>query len=320
MRKKNLTDRSRLLIASLLLALAPGLRAETTVEPWILLEEARALIADRENPDMGEALRFLRQAIEQQTYFPEAELAIGDIYLREGALELAETQFRKVLRPEYLASLRVPEDRYRVLYSLADIQEIQGQYAEMQQSLEEILQDQPEYADKAQQRFRNSLLRTYLTRGLDHTLRLYRLQDAGFALAAHAKLGWFDYRTGRYEPASLQHSLFALDTVVTEAMEELRRTFPTYEYGSLADFLRTAVRREAVRSYLTESGFFRIAYYLAAAASAAGYASRAAELWRVLADGGWDPAVAGDYPERARRQLKNPATEPLINPSARRLQ
>ncbi len=56
-----------------------------------------------------------------------------------------------------------------------------------------------------------ALLRSYLTRGLDRTLRLYRLEDAGFALAAHAKLGWFDYRTGRYEPASLQHSLFALD-------------------------------------------------------------------------------------------------------------
>jgi tetratricopeptide (TPR) repeat protein len=307
------------LTAFLLLALAPGLRAEDPVEPWILLEEARALIADRENPDLGEALRLLRQAVEQRAFFPEAEMAIGDIYLQEGALELAETQYRKVLRPEYLDGLRVGEDRYRVLYSLAEIQEIRGEYAEMQKSLEEILQKQPEYADQGQQRFRTALLRSYLTRGLDHALRLYRLEGAGFALAAHAKLGWFNYRTGRYEPASLQHSLFALDSIVTEAMVELRLTDPTYEYRSLTDFLRAALRREAVRIYLTESGFFRIAYYLAAAASAAGHASRAAELWRVLADGGWDPAVAGEYPELARRQLRHPTAEPLINPSARRL-
>jgi len=313
------TNRSRLLIPSLLLALAAGLHAQPSTAPWILLEEARALIDDRENPDMGEALRLLRRAIEQQAYFPEAELAIGEIYFREGTLELARTQFQKVLRPDYLASLRIPEERYRVLFLLAEVQEIQGQYADMQKSLEEILLDQPAYADKDQERFRNAFLRSYLTRGLDHTLRLYRLEDAGFALAAHAKLGWFAYRTGRYEPASIQHSLFALTIIVTEAMTELRRTFPTYEFVSLPDFLRTAVQREAVRSYLAESGFFRVAYYLAAASSATGHASRATELWRVLADGGFDPAVADNYAELARRQLQSPTKEPLLNPSVRRL-
>jgi hypothetical protein len=312
-------NRWRMRIAFLFLSLAAGLQAQSAVAPWILLEEARALIADRENPDMGEALRLLRQAIEQQPTFPEAELTIGEIYLREGALELAKGQFQKVLRPEYADLMRVPEERYRVLYLLADIQETQGQYADMQKSLEQVLQDQQVYAAPDQQRYRDTFFKSYLDRGLDRTLKLYRLENAGFALAAHAKLGWFAYRTGRYEPASIRHSLFALTTVVTEAMLELRRVDPTYEYESLTDFLRAAVRRESVRGYLAESGFFRIAYYLAAATYEAGHAARARQLWRVLADGGWDPALIGNYAELARRQLRSPAAEPLINPSARRL-
>jgi tetratricopeptide (TPR) repeat protein len=303
----------------LLLALAAGLQAQPQAAPWILLEEARALIDDRENPDMGEALRLLRQAIEQQTLFPEAELAIGEIYLREGALQPAEAQFEKVLRKEYSDLLRVPEDRYRVLYLLAGIQETQGRYADMQKSLEQVLQGQPEYASRDQQRFRDAFLRSYLDRGLDRTLKLYRLEDSGFALAAHAKLGWFDYRTGRYEPASILHSLFALTTVVTEAMLELRRVDPNYEYESLEGFLRAGSRREAVRLYLAESGFFRIAYYLAAATYQAGHAAQARRLWRVLAEGGWEPALAGEYPGLARRQLASPSAEPLLNPSPRRL-
>lgn len=314
-----MTNRSRLIIALLFLALSCGLQAETTVAPWILLEEARALIADRENPDLGEALRLLRRAIGQQAYFPEAELALGEIYLQEGALEQAKTQFQKVLQPEYAQLLRVPEERYQVLYMLADIQETQGLYADMQKSLEQILQDQPAYSGMEQQRFRDTFQVSYLTRGLDRTLRLYRLEDAGFALAAHAKLGWFAYRTGRYEPASIRHSLFALTTVVTEAMLELRRTNPSYEFETLEEFLGTALRRQTVRSYLAESGFFRIAYYLAAATYEAGHASRARQLWRVLADGGFDSAVTGSYAEQARRQLRSPTTEPLINPSPRRL-
>jgi hypothetical protein len=87
-------NRWRLRLTFLFLGLAAGLQAQSAVAPWILLEEARALIADRDNPDMGEALRLLRQAIEQQPTFPEAELSIGEIYLREGALE-RQGQFRR---------------------------------------------------------------------------------------------------------------------------------------------------------------------------------------------------------------------------------
>ncbi len=303
----------------LFLGLAAGLPAQSPVAPWILLEEARALIADRADQDMGEAMRLLRQAIEQQPSFPEAELAIGEIYLREGALELAKAQLQKVLRPGYAELLRIPEERFRVLYLLADIQETQEQYADMQKSLETILLDQPGYAAPEQRQFRDTFLKSYLEKGLDRTLKLYRLENGGFALAAHAKLGWFAYRTGRYEPASIRHSLFALTTIVTEAMLELRRVNPNYEYESLQDFLREAVRREAVRAYLAESGFFRIAYYLAAATHEAGHVARARQIWRVLADGGWEPALIGEYAQLARRQLRSPAAEPLINPSVRRL-
>jgi hypothetical protein len=100
---------------------------------------------------------------------------------------------------------------------------------------------------------------------------------------------------------------------------ELRRVDPNFEYESLEGFLRAGLRREAVRAYLAESGFFRIAYYLAAATHEAGHAARARQLWRVLADGGWERALVGDYAEMARRQLARPTAEPLLNPSARRL-
>jgi len=290
-------------------------------EAWVLLEKAKALSADRENPDLGEALRLLRKAIAgQQAFFPEAEIAIAEIYFQEGALELARAQLERVLLPENRSLLRVREDGYAALYRLAQIAEIQERYTDMQKVLEQILQDHDAYAKPAAQRFRSAFLAAYLGRGLDQALRLYRLEQAGFTLEAQAKLGWFTYRTGRYEPASIQHSLFALDIMVTEAVQEIRQAFPAYEFKTLDGFLLVAQQEANVREYLTASGFFRVAFYLADATFAAGHPARAAEIWKVLADGRWDPDLAGPYAALAGRQLRAPRVEPYINPSTRELE
>jgi hypothetical protein len=287
---------------------------------WILLEKAKSLIAEPGGQRMGEALELLRKAIEEQSTFPEAEIAIGEIYFREGALELAKVQFAKALQPDYRNALRVPEETYAVLYRLAEINEVQGEYGSMENHLLEILGSHPVYAQPESQRLRTAMLNAYLTRGLDQVFRLYRLENARFALSAYSKLGWFYYRWGRFEPASIMHSLFALDILITESVAEIRRIFPSYEYTTLEDFLEVAMKRENVRAYLVGSNFFRIAYYLAAATFAAGHPTRASETFRLLASSHVASRDIGPYRDLSRKQLKSPWVEPYLNPSARRIE
>ena len=85
---------------------------------------------------------------------------------------------------------------------------------------------------------------------------------------------------------------------------------PSFEYTTLASFVRAAASRPAVRSYLIESGFFRVLYYLAAATYAAERPGTARELWTVLAR--VEPELAGAYAELSRRQLRQPWIEPRI--------
>jgi len=317
------TSGFRLLTALLGLCLCLGrpCGAQAARDGWILVEEAKALIADRENPDMGQALKLLREAIEGQgTFFPEAEMALADIYFREGAYEPAADRLEQVLKEENLPLLRVGEEEFAARYRLAEIREIQKRYADMEKALERILLKEPEYSSADQQRFRDGLLSAFRTRGLDHALQLYRLEKSGFALAAHDKLGRFAYWNARYEPASLLHLLFAVDIMVSEAVQELRRVMPDFEYRSLGDFLRTAQRRDNVRQYLSDGGFFRVAYYLAAASHAALRLDRAKEIWSVLAGDPWDPALAGPYAERSRRQLREPRVEKGIDLQGRQVQ
>jgi hypothetical protein len=164
------------------------------------------------------------------------------------------------------------------------------------------------------------MLRAYLVRGLDQVFRLYRLENARFAQSAYSKLGWFYYRWGRFEPASIMHSLLALDIMITEAVAEIRRFSPLYEFKTLEDFLDVAMKRENVRDYLVESDFFRVAYYLAAATFAAGHPSRASETFRLLAGSRAPVTDIGPYRDLARKQLKSPWVEPYLNPSARRIE
>jgi len=316
--------KTRILLISCILLVcgALGVRAEAGAPEngWILLERAKALIAERGGERMGEALELLRKAIEAQPLFPEAEIAIGDIYYREGALELAKAQFVKALEPEYRKALRVADEAYAVLYRLAEIHELQGEYGSMESRLLEILRSHPVYEQPSAQRLRTAMLNGYLSRGLDHTFKLYRLENAGFALAAYAKLGWYYYRWGRFEPASILHSLFALDIMITESVIEIRRVQPLYEFETLEGFLETAMGRGNIREYLINEGFIRCLYYLAAATYAAGHPARAAELWRIIAGSRLEAQLLGPYAGLARKQLASPWVEPYLQPSPRRIE
>ena len=214
----------------------------------------------------------------------------------------------------------MPEDRIAVKYRLAEIYEIENRYAEMEKTLLGIVSDQPAYSQPPAERLRNALLNSYLSRGLDQTLRLYRIENSAFALKAHAKLGWFYYRTGRFQPASMLHSLIALDIVIAESVQELRLVKPTYEFTTLKDFLEETLQRENIRQFLAESEMFSIAYHLAAASRPAGYPARASEIWSLLGGLQVDRAILSSFGELSRRQLRSPWVDPYINPSARSIE
>lgn len=308
-------------LATLILCLAAPLHSQAQTassreQAWILYEQGKARQEDRDRPEPGEALYLYRQAIERAGIFPEAEMAIGEIFLREGALALAEEQFKKAL--ENSPAFLIPAQKYLVRYRLADLYELQGRHRDMERELMAIVVDQPQYAERSPRQLTDVIVDTYLLRGLDQVFTLYRMEESAFATAAHAKLGWMTYRNGRYTP-SITHSLFALDIVVTEAVREFRRGgVPDFAYSNLTEFARVAAGRPAVRTYLLESAFSEMLYYLATATHAAGRTMRAREIWRAIA--AFDPALAGRYAELSRRQLREPWVDPYLNPSPRVIQ
>ncbi len=310
-----------MLAAGMLLVLALPVPAQEPTEGvqtepyWVLYARGAALLQHPEG-DRGTALQLFLQALEAHAPFPEAEMAIGDVYRAENELPLAEMQYKKAY--EQRGAFELQATRYVVLLRLASLYEQTQRYADMEQELLRILADQPYYHDPANEQFRDAFLNTYLEKGLDQLFLLYRVPGVAFATEAHARLGRFYTLTGRNE-AAMRNALFAADIIVTQAMEELRRHIPDYTFTTLEGFLRVAFRRENVRDYLDGTDFFETLYYLAMATYQAGKPARAAGLWRKLAGVDLPYATLGLYRQRSARQLRSPTPEPRINPSARSL-
>jgi tetratricopeptide (TPR) repeat protein len=307
-------------LSSLLVAAAvlPA-QANNFVISWQLYEQGKAKLDDPDGPELGEALLAFQEAIDMRGgTFPEAEMAIGDIYFQEGAFALAKRQYEKTF--ELRKGMEIAEEKYSVLYRLADLHEIQELYADMDRYLQQILEDQPYYSDEQYSGFRDAFLSTYEEKGLDHLFKLYRMEGVAFAVPAHAKLGWFYYRTGR--PLAILHCLFALDIMITESVKELRRVEPEFVFTTMEAFLDAALERDNIRSYLVSEEFFKTLYYLATASYAASRPSLAEPIWRLLATYPMENVgpAATTFAELASRQLESPWVDPYINPSVRKIE
>jgi len=299
-------------------ALLPA-QANNFVEAWYLYEQGKAKLSDPDGPELGEALLSFQMAIDKRGgTFPEAEMAIGDIYRSEGAYALARRQYEKAFKLR--KGMEIAEEKYTVLYRLADLHETQELYADMESYLLQVLEDQPYFTDEQHRNFRDAFLSTYEEKGLEHLFKLYRMEGVAFAVPAHAKLGWFYYRTGR--PSAILHSLFALDIMITQAVEELRRVQPGFVFTTMAAFLDASLEQENIRQYLISEEFIKTLYYLATATYAASRPGLAEPIWQLLA--AYPLEVLGPgattYADLSARQLESPWIDPYINPSVRKIE
>ena len=68
--------------------------------------------------------------IQQKEHYPEVYKLIGDIYKLEGEYKFAEDYYKKALDNSNV--LNIPNDRFELLYSLAEISEINEDYKRME--------------------------------------------------------------------------------------------------------------------------------------------------------------------------------------------
>jgi hypothetical protein len=295
----------RIAIASLLLALALGctaLEADPNIDSWAIYEQGNAAFARR---DFGIALKLYQEAIAAAGIFPEAEMAIGDVYLEEGEPELSIIQYDKAYNLR--KSFYIPDMQYDVLYKKAHVYENLELYSKFVDMLNLILVDDNHFQETANIQLRTQIEKNYFDKGIDRVLFLYSFPDA-FSANAHSKLGWFYYRSGRYGQA-VSHLLFSVIYRVSQIKAYLKERDVTYQFTSLKDLLGTGESNKDVRQFISDSGLYTDLYYLAGSTFASGYPQNASSIWQTISA----YPGAGSYQDLAKRQVKKPWLEPLLS-------
>jgi tetratricopeptide (TPR) repeat protein len=247
--------------------------------------------------------------------YPEAEYWIGEIYRVEGELNLALSQYAKVLaRGEKLED---PGLELELLYQVADIHRMRQEYKRMEETLLRIVEGNnarnepwdPQWSGNVENsgRFvRNSMARTLENSGPLRFLIMYRYNN-GPVERAHRLLGFYYYASNRYNQAA-EHLMFAFLIQNSILIEELQRSRYDFVFESLEQLMESLGRREDLRDFMDRSEYYRCAYYLGSALYGIGRESSARDLWTFLAG----REQIGEWRGRSFAQLQRPSLEPPV--------
>lgn len=237
-------------------ALVSTLTGQALSEPdqlpsWVLYGLGQQALGDKK---FGEATVYFRAAVDRRGLYPEAEAALAQIAGQGDGEALQEAELLKALDERGL--LVVPDDKYALLYALADLRLRQddGHSKEKgEAALEtwrEILNDDTVYRQVEESGgldgYYKSLMdvpnivtlktatEASLTQnlvGLNKLLYLYR-HPLGFSLKAHQEIAALSVRNGAYKKA-IGQSLFALTGIFSSVIEEVQAIHPDYVFKTL---------------------------------------------------------------------------------------
>lgn len=174
--------------------------------------------------------------LQESLLFPEAQKLIGDIYRLEGEYDFAETYY--LLALENAAVLDIPEQKYEILYLLAEISRLKNDYDKMEVRLLNLLIEDKNFRDK---NLISSMIRTIKSdkKGtMEKFFTLYRA-DSYIFIDAYNQLAEFYYKNQEFSKA-LEFACLSAITSFSKITEILEERNLDYQYSSFSKFLQEA--------------------------------------------------------------------------------
>jgi hypothetical protein len=273
------------------------------------IRAARLVLAQRGGRRVGDSLAALEREAAALRYYPEAEYAIGKIYLAEAELGLAELQIRRAV--DMAESLDVPAEKGAMLEELAEVYRAAGKDRDYELVLREVA-DTAELFSKRQEFLRVAMERTLTRDGFDKFMMLYRI-DEGFARSAYSKLGYYYLERGR--PLAVMYLAASVNIALSDTIAAIRAREPGFVYSDIRNLLGRIAADPKISRYARESGLYRDMTLLGESLALVGARDSSRGIWRALAAtkdaAPWDAAAAealarpagapGPYPKQPSR-------------------
>ncbi|AHH05329.1 hypothetical protein BmHG_00091 [Borrelia miyamotoi] len=250
---------------------------------WILLEKGRQLIYSKEGfikSNLTSAINCLQEALLRKGIYPEANYYLSIAYRMTGNVVLEKLHLHKAL--EYKDYLLDKSFEKNILFSLAKISELESNYVDMIDYLNEILNKfsnsddyynyhyvVKKYGDTSGEKFDMSFyLHSYLkqvrgTSGLDFTFNLYRFNNYN-VIDIHQLLSKTYSKIGAYELA-ITHGLVAAVGILTRIYEYVNYYEPLYKFKNLRSFVKKINEYTDVKASFESTDFWETLYNIACA-------------------------------------------------------
>lgn len=174
--------------------------------------------------------------LQESLLFPEAQKLIGDIYRLEGEYDFAETYY--LLALENATVLDIPEQKYEILYLLAEISRLKNDYDKMEVRLLNLLIEDKNFRDK---NLISSMIRTIKSNKKGTTEKFFTLYraDSYIFIDAYNQLAEFYYKNQEFSKA-LEFACLSAITSFSKITEILEERNLDYQYSSFSKFLQEA--------------------------------------------------------------------------------
>lgn len=217
--------------------------------------------------------------LENSKDFPEAHKIIGDIYKLEGEYTFAEEYYSMAL--EKADVLDIPDEKYEILYMLAEISRLEEDLPKMEVRLMNILAEDKNYRDAGLKRAMKGTISSNKKDSMSKFFNLYRA-DSYNCINAYNQLAEYYHDAHRNDKA-LEFASLAAITSFTRIIEILYSRDAVYEYKNLEDFMQEASYYDDIIEWGSKNSAWKSFNVLAAYSTEAGYTNFSTELLRVIA-------------------------------------
>ena len=180
------------------------------------------------NESISQLLNYLRQ----QEEYPEAQKLIGDIYRIEGEYDFAEEYYRKALANQSV--LDIPDERYEILYLLAEISRLKGDNEKYEIRLLNIIGNTQNDKNKVLVRAMKNTVAADKKENVNKLFNLYRTYDY-YSLNAYSQLADYYYKLKELQKA-FDYSALAMLNGFTRICSLMEKRDSEYTFYDLAEF------------------------------------------------------------------------------------
>ena len=174
--------------------------------------------------------------LQESLLFPEAQKLIGDIYRLEGEYDFAETYY--LLALENASVLDIPDQKYEILYLLAQISRLQNDFDKMEVRLLNLLVEDKNFRDKNLISSMKRTIKSSKKGTMEKFFTLYRA-DSYIFIDAYNQLAEFYYKNQKLSKA-LEFACLSAITSFSKISEILEERNLDYEYSTFSKFLQEA--------------------------------------------------------------------------------